>query len=726
MSDDDIHQMLDTAMEHHLAGRLADAEPIYRQVIAEHPDQPDAYHRLGMLAHHRGNADEAVTLIDRAIQIDPDDWRYHCGRGEVLLAVKQYSYAIAAFERALRLNGDAPEALVGLAVTLHQTHELDRAIAVYQRLLSINPNLAEVHNRLGSALQSAGRLSEAIAAYRQAVALQPVNVEALSKLGSALQAAGRLDEAIAACRAALTFRPDFVPLYNNLGNVLADQKRFEEAAAVLRQAVTLDPEFASGWHSLAKVLRERGEFDAALEACRNAVKVRPDFAEAYIMLGGTLRDLGRLNEALECFRTAVALNPDDIKSHSILVGTLQLMSEFDAPAILREAQRFDAIHARPLGVGLARYENNRDPDRRLRIGYVSPNFRVHIDMCFTIPLLTHHNREQFEIFCYADLRRPDTFTERIAALADCWRPITGRGDAAVADLIRADRIDILVDLTMHTDNGRPLVFARKPAPVQVAWLAYPGTTGLSAMDYRLTDPYLDPDSELDCHYSERSIRLPDTFWCYDPLLDDVVPSGLPALANNFVTFGCLNNFCKVSDETLALWGKALANVPNSRLILLCPATAAIASASWTNLASTMSPPSASNSSLASRAVTISIAIAASTSALTPFPTTATPPAWIRSGWVCPSLRVSAGPSSGAAAGASCATSACRELAAQSDDEFVSIVTTLANDLPRLADLRRTLRDRMKKSPLADAPRFAQSIENAYRQMWTTWLTDKAR
>ena len=725
MSDDDIQQMLDTAMEHHLAGRLGDAEPIYRQVIAEHPDQPDAYHRLGMLAHHRGNADEAVTLIDRAIRIDPDDWRYHCGRGEVLLAVKQYSDAIAAFERALRLNGDALEALVGLAVTLHQTHELDRAIAVYQRLLSINPNLAEVHNRLGSALQSAGRLSEAIAAYRQAVALQPVNVEALSKLGSALQAAGRLDEAIAACRAALTFRPDFVPLYNNLGNVLADHKRFEEAAAVLRQAVTLDPEFASGWHSLAKVLRERGEFDAALDACRNAVKVRPDFAEAYIMLGGTLRDLGRLNEALECFRTAVALNPDDIKSHSILVGTLQLMSEFDAPAILREAQRFDAIHARPLGVGLARYENNRDPDRRLRIGYVSPNFRVHIDMCFTIPLFTHHNREQFEIFCYADLRRPDTFTERIGALADCWRPITGRGDAAVADLIRADRIDILVDLTMHTDNGRPLVFARKPAPVQVAWLAYPGTTGLSAMDYRLTDPYLDPDSELDCHYSERSIRLPDTFWCYDPLLDDVVPSGLPALANNFVTFGCLNNFCKVSDETLALWGKALANVANSRLILLCPATSdrqrVVDKLGEHNVAPERIEFVARlpRRDYFDRYRRIDICLDTlpyngHTTSLDSF-------------WVGVPVVTRVGPTVvGRGGWSQLCNLGLPELAAHDDDEFADIVTNLANDLPRLADLRRTLRGRMKQSPLMDAPRFAKNIENAYRQMWTTWLTDKAR
>ena len=283
----------------------------------------------------------------------------------------------------------------------------------------------------------------------------------------------------------------------------------------------------------------------------------------------------------------------------------------------------------------------------------------------------------------------------IEALADGWRPITGRGDAEVAELIRADRIDILVDLTMHTANGRLLVFARKPAPIQVTWLAYPGTTGLSAMDYRLTDPYLDPDSESDCHYSERSIRLPDTFWCYDPLLDDVVPSGLPALANNFLTFGCLNNFCKVSDETLAMWGKALANVANSRLILLCPAAAALAGASWTSSASTMSPPSASNSSARLprrdyfhlyRRIDIcldTLPYNGHTTSLDSF-------------WMGVPVVTRVGRTVvGRGGWSQLCNLGLPELAAQIDDEFVGIVTALANDLPRLADLRRTLRDRMK-------------------------------
>ena len=712
-------------MQHHLAGRLADAEPIYRQVIADYPDQPDAYHRLAILSCQTGNAEEAVTLIDRAIQINPNDWRYHCGRGEVLLAVNQYTDAIAAFEQALRLNGDAPEALFRLAVTLHTINQFDRAVAIYQRVLAINPNLAEVHNRLGSALQSAGRLSEAIAAYRQAVALQPVNVEALNNLGSALHEDGKFDEAIAACTAALTFRSDFVPAYNNLGNVLFDQKRFDEAADALHRAVTLDPEYAVGWFSLAKVLNQQGRFDDSVDAYRNAVKVRPDFAEAHTLLGGMLIDLGRPNEALECLRTAVALKPDDIKFHSRLIGTVHFMSEFDSPAILREARRFDAIHAHRLGRDVAPHENNRDPDRRLRIGYVSADFCVHSLSYFVIPLLKQHDREQVEIFCYSNVSRPDAYTERIAALADVWRPITGRGDAEVAELIRADRIDILVDLTMHMPEGRLLVFARKPAPIQVAWLAYPGTTGLTAMDYRLTDPYLDPGGESDCHYSERSIRLPDTFWCYDPLmndLDDWAPSGLPAAVNNFVTFGCLNNFCKVTDETLALWGKALANVPNSRLILLCPPGSPRQRVLDKLGEQDIAPGRIEFSPRLARRQYFHLYRRIDI-CLDPLPanghTTSLDSFWMgvpvvtrigrtvlgRGGW------------------SQLCNLGLPELAAQDDDEFVGIVTTLAGDLPRLAGLRRTLRERMKQSPLMDAPKFADDIENAYREMWHTWLAD---
>ena len=234
--------------------------------------------------------------------------------------------------------------------------------------------------------------------------------------------------------------------------------------------------------------------------------------------------------------------------------------------------RWNALHAQKLKNEIHPHENDRTRDRRLRIGYVGADFREHCQSLFTIPLLSNHDRKNFEVFCYAHVSRPDATTERIRGYCDGWRSIVGMRDDEVAKKIRDDRIDILVDLTMHMSLGRSLVFARKPAPVQAAWLAYPGTTGLSAMDYRLTDPYLDPPSTgsgqagtRDHDYCETSIRLADTFWCYDPLCEELEIGDAPAIRNGYITFGCLNNFCKARPKTLELWARILSAAPNSRL-----------------------------------------------------------------------------------------------------------------------------------------------------------------
>ena len=280
--------------------------------------------------------------------------------------------------------------------------------------------------------------------------------------------------------------------------------------------------------------------------------------------------MGQLDEAMAALRQAVRRKPDLAEAHSNLVFTLPFHPGYDARTIYEENRRWNDQFAEPLRKFIQPHTNDRNPDRRLRIGYVSPDFRKHCQSFFTIPLLSNHHREAFEIFCYANVGRPDAVTQRIRGCAQVWRSIVGMTDDEAAGIIRADRIDILVDLTMHMANGRPLIFARKPAPVQVAWLAYPGTTGLSAMDYRLTDPYLDPPGLDDQFYSETSIRLPDTFWCYDPLVTELAVNALPAQINGHITFGCLNNFCKVNEQVLRLWAQVLRSVNRSRFILLCP------------------------------------------------------------------------------------------------------------------------------------------------------------
>jgi predicted O-linked N-acetylglucosamine transferase (SPINDLY family) len=289
--------------------------------------------------------------------------------------------------------------------------------------------------------------------------------------------------------------------------------------------------------------------------------------------------------------------------------------------------------------------------RRLRIGYVSPDFREHCQTLFTTPLLSHHDHGAFEIYCYSSVERPDERTRRLAEFADVWRDVRTLDDVALADAIRADHIDILVDLTMHMAKGRPLTFARRPAPIQVAWLAYPGTTGIDAMDFRISDSRLDPPG-FDSHYSERTIRLPDSFWCYDPLTTEPTVNALPALERGYVTLGCLNNPCKLTDATLRLWSRVLHAVPTSRLQLLAPsgrhgrhAAAATANPRHCRGARGTSPLSRprrlpaflSRHRLGPGYVSL---------------TTGTPPVSTRCGWECPRSLEWAKPASAAAASAS--------------------------------------------------------------------------
>ena len=279
---------------------------------------------------------------------------------------------------------------------------------------------------------------------------------------------------------------------------------------------------------------------------------------------------GEAGRSVACYRRALELKPDFAAAHSNLVYTQIFCPGYDAQTLYEEHRRWNQQHAAPLAKFIQPHLNDRSPDRRLRIGYVSPDFRCHPVGRFLLPLLESHDHESFEIFCYASVRIPDAMTDRCRAHADVWRDVLGLSDEQVADAIRQDRIDILVDLTMHMANNRLLVFARKPAPVQVTYLAYCGTTGLGTMDYRLTDPYLDPPGQDERFYCEQSIRLPETYWCYRPAIETPPVNALPALEAGHVTFGCLNNFCKVTPPTLAAWSRLLQAVPGSQVAPACP------------------------------------------------------------------------------------------------------------------------------------------------------------
>jgi predicted O-linked N-acetylglucosamine transferase (SPINDLY family) len=350
---------------------------------------------------------------------------------------------------------------------------------------------------------------------------------------------------------------------------------------------------------------------------------------------------------------------------------------------------------------------------------VSPNFNRHPICHFLIPLLEAHDKAQVEVHCYSSVRRPDAFTERVRMAADVWCESVGWSDETLAKRIREDRIDILVDLTQHMADNRLLVFARKPAPVQVAWLGYPASTGLPAMDYRFTDAWLEPEDAAWSESVETPIRLPDSWFCFAPI-EAPEPTVVPALRTGQITFGSLNNFCKINEGVLRLWASALQAVEGSRLLLSCPA------------GSTQSRVrdyfaghgiAADRLELVARTATRTEYLELYQQidiGLDSFPyhggTTTCEALWM--GVPVVSL---AGQTAVSRLGLSVLTNVgLPELVALSEDEYVRIAVKLARDLPRLEDWRAKLRSRMQASPLMDAPRFARNVENAYRAMWRKW------
>jgi len=539
------------------------------------------------------------------------------------------------------------------------------------------------------------------------IAMPPADIAPLVALFNA----GRYEELENQSRLAIDHYPDSGMAWKVLGVALLGQGK--GAIPTLQKAAKLLPNDAEVHNNLGIALAATWQLDDAVLCYRQALKIKPNFAEAYNNMGNALKDTGRLDEAIACYRHAVALVPSYTQAHSNLIYLYYFHPAFDEASILSQAKQFTVGQEVPND---SLIEVNKNPKKKLRIGYVSPDFRDHCQSLFTIPLLSNHDHTQFEIYCYAQLAKVDEISQRLAGYADVWRSTSGMSDAQLAEIITNDDIDILIDLTMHMSYGRPLLFARRAAPIQVAWLAYPGTTGIPAMDYRLTDPWLDPIELSDDRYTENTIRLPDTFWCYDPLVEGLEPNELPALANGYITFGCLNNFCKVSDDTLSRWGKIMSSVPLSRLILLAapgrhrqrvlnllghqgvaadrvefvvfqPRSDYLQTYHRIDLCLDTLPYNGHTTSLDAYWMGVPVVTQVGQTIVG------------RAGW---SQLNNLGLSG---------------LAAFDEQAFIDIAVTLSADLPRLSQLRHSLRSCMESSPLMDGKRFARAIEAIYNQIW---------
>jgi protein O-GlcNAc transferase len=744
----------DQALRHHQSGNFQQAEELYRQILQADPRHVEAWHLLGLIAGRFSRNDLACEYIGQALRLQPNYHVAHNSLGTVLQNLGRLEEAAASYCEALRLKPDFAEAHYNLGKVLKDQGKLEEAAASYRQALRLHPENFEAHNNLGNILQAQGKLAEAatcyqntlrlkpdhgvthynlgnvfndqskldeaIASYQEAIRLRPDLFQALNNLGNILRNQGKLAEAIPNFLRALHLRPDFFEAHNNLGLALQEQGRLDEAIASYRQALRFNSDYAEAHNNLGNALKEQGQPDEAIDSFQEALRLRPDLSGAHNNLGNAFREQGRLDEALTAYRTALGLNPEAAHLHSNLVQTLNYHPGYDARMIQEECARWLQQHAAPFKDNLGPHANRPEPERRLRIGYVSPDFREHVDSFFTIPLLSNHDARQFQIFCYANVARPDALTERLRGYAEVWRSTVELTDPQLAELVRADQIDILVDLKMHTANNRLLMFARKPAPVQVAWLAYPGTTGLSAIDYRLTDPYLDPPGLFDAFYAEESVRLPDSFWCYDPLTDQPPVNALPAAQNGYVTIGCLNYFSKLNDDLLTLWAQVLRAVPASRLLLLAPRGQAREHVKAKLQQGGIDAAHIEFADMRARPEYLRLYNRIDF-CLDPVPcnghTTSLDAFWMG----VPTITlVSTKSAMGRAGWSQLCNLGLKELAADTPEQYVALAAELAADLHRLQELRGTLRQRMLRSPLMDGTAFARHVEHAYRHMWQRW------
>jgi protein O-GlcNAc transferase len=719
MADLTFEEIFQLALQHHSAGRFQAAEQLYRQVLALHPQHADALHNLGELALRAGQNDIAVDLIRQAISVRTDFPEAYNDLGIALKRQGQNKQAIAAYRRAIALKADFHQAHNNLGVVLRDEGQLDEAIAAYQQVISIRPKYAEAHNNLGILLKENGQIDKAIAALDTAIALKPNYAEAHFNLGNLLKGKGRLDDAVAAYRRAIALRPTFAEACNNLGNALNDQRQSDQAIAALRQTIAINPKYAEAYNNLGISLKENGQLDEAIAAYQHAIALRPDYAEAHCNLGVALENQGRLEEAMIEYRQTIALRPDLSAAHSNLVFAMCYRPDFDASMIAEEQRRWNLRHAEPLRKFIPRHSNNADPDRRLRVGYVSTGFRDHVVGRNIVPLFKNHDHQLFEITCYAQVPWPDNMTGWFKQNADCWRNTVGLSDEELAKQIHDDQIDIVVDLALHAGD-RLLVFAYKPAPVQVTFAGYPGSTGLTTIDYRLSDPFLDPPGMDESIYSEQTVRLPHSFWCYDPMEDqDIQVNSLPLAETGVVTFGGLNNFCKINDQVLLLWAQVLRQVKDSRLLLLTSEGSHRQRTMDRLRQAGIDPARIQFAPRQSRRGYLELFHRVDVG-LDTFPynghTTSLDSFWMG----VPVISLVGQTVVSRAGWSQLSNLGLTELAAHSPEQFVQKAVELAGDLPRLRELRSTLRRRMEQSPLMDAPKFAHSIEAAYRGMWQQW------
>ena len=663
---------------------LLSAVQAYRKVIELRPDFELAYRDLCRVMFQSGQFETAKDIILKGLSLNPALADFHFYLGNLLFFEADYEAATACFVQTLSIQPDFAQAHMNLGKILEKQDRVDAALIRYQNALSLQPSNAEFHNQVGNMHLLRGHLSQAMANYRQAMSLEPLQSDTCLNLASALLAGGDFIGAVDQCRDAIRLKPNVAMAHNIMGIALHEQGRTQQALQAFMQALVIDPNLTS-------------------TLCN---------------IGSARLSEARLDDAIDYYRKALIVSPDNKAANSNLLFALNYHPEMEATEIYAAYKRFDQAVGLPLRTTWTAFANDRSCSRRLRIGYVSPDFRHHSVMQFLEPVLSQHDALAFEIFAYAQVIREDAVTLRAKNMVAHWRSTVGQSDEAVACMIRDDRIDILVDVAGHTDGNRLRVFARKPAPISLSWMGYGYTTGLSAIDYYLTDAVAAP---MGCEalFAERLWRMDRTSFVYRSSPEMGAEGALPAASRGYVTFGTLTRPVRINSRVVRVWAEILKRVPKSRLL--------VDSKSYAD--------EPTRDALASQFVALGIErerfqigyhsppwdlLRSMDISLDCFPHNSGTTLFESLYMGVPYVTLAGRPSVGRLGAAVLHGLGEPGWIAHSEEEYVDVAVKLAQDLYHLARIRAGLRRQMRQSCLMDEVGFTRDIERAYRGMFEAW------
>jgi protein O-GlcNAc transferase len=702
------------------SGRLRDACELYRKAVAACPGYARAHLNLGIALDAAGDPDGALRSYEAALSIDPGDPYANYNFGKLLHARGSLQDAGRHLRAALERKSDFFEARIVLADAYDAGGNSAAAAAELELALKQRTDHPGALYNYGVVLRKLGRLADAESAIRRALDADPRNPRSQYELGVLLYARGALAEAESALREALLGEPRFPEAHAALYEIYRKQDRIEAALAELEHALAQRPDWVDAHFNRGVLLRRLGKGAESELSFRRVIALDPEHIPAYRMLGSALLGQSRVEEAIELYGAIRSRHCDRFDLESAELFALNFSEDVSDSDLFERHKAFGARLEATHSPRFAVFPNAKDPERRLRVGYVSGDFCHHPVALFTIPLFERHDRSAYEVYCYSTGDKEDDFTRQISTRVEHWQNARDMSVADLADAIHRDRIDILVDLAGHSGVPALGMFALQPAPVQVTWLGYLNTTGMTRIHYRLCDRHSDPPGASERFHTESLIRLPHSQWCYRPWMA-IDPSGAAPIARNgFATFGSFNQSAKLSRSVRSLWADILARVPRSRFVAVgVPDGRAREDLlrgferSGVDPARVTVVPYVAPKEYFDWLGRVDIALDT-----TPYSggTTTCDALWMG----VPVITVSGSRSASRSTASILSTIGLARWIAATPQEYVRLAGELAGSPATIAELRKSLRGRMRQSPLMDEPRFVHAVEQAYRQMWRTW------